>query len=58
MSTQANAWLVAGAAGIVCGIIAGLLREVSPAAVVAIFAVTAAAAIVVSQILARDADRW
>ena len=50
--------LVAGAAGIVCGIIAGLLREVSPAAVVAILAVTAAAAIVVSQILARDADRW
>jgi uncharacterized membrane protein YjjP (DUF1212 family) len=58
MSTETSAWLVVGVAGTFCGVIAGLQQPVTPAAVIAIFAVVAVAAIIVSRILPRHADPW
>lgn len=58
MTTETSAWLVVGVAGTFCGVIAGLQQPVTSAAVIAIFAVVAVAAIIVSRILPRHADPW
>ena len=56
MSTKTSAWLVVGVAGISCGVIAGLQQHVTTGAVIAIPAVVAVAAVLVSRILPRHAD--
>jgi hypothetical protein len=56
MSTETRAWLVVSVAGISCGVIAGLPQHVTTGAVIAISAVVAVAAVLVSRILPRHAD--
>jgi hypothetical protein len=54
---ESIAWIIAGAAGISIGVIAGLQHEVTANAVVAISAVIAVAVGALSRILPRHADR-
>jgi uncharacterized membrane protein YjjP (DUF1212 family) len=56
MTTETSAWLVVSVAGISSGVIAGVQQHVTAGAVIAIFAVAAIAAGIVSRILPRHAD--
>jgi hypothetical protein len=56
MNTETTAWLITSVAGISSGVIAGVQHRVTPSAVVAISAVLAVAAGILSRILPRNAD--
>ena len=56
MSIELAAWLVVSIAGIACGVIAGFQQRMTVSSVIAIFAVVAVTAGIVSRILPRDAD--
>jgi hypothetical protein len=57
MSTQTTAWLIASVAGIASGVIAGVQHRVTTSSIVAISAVVAVAAGLLSRILPRSADQ-
>lgn len=56
MNTETTAWLVTSVAGISSGVIAGVQHRVTTSSIVAISAVVAVAAGLLSRILPRDAD--
>jgi hypothetical protein len=56
MSTEMTAWLITSVAGISSGVIAGAQHRVTASSVVAITAVIAVAAGILSRILPRNAD--
>jgi len=56
MNTETTAWLVASVAGISSGVIAGVQQRVTTSSIVAISAVVAVAAGLLSRILPRNAD--
>jgi hypothetical protein len=56
MRPETTAWLIVSVAGISSGVIAGIQNQVTATAVIAIAAVVAIAAGVVSRVLPRHAD--
>ena len=56
MNRETTAWLVASVAGISSGVIAGVQHRVTTSSIVAICAVVAVAAGLLSRILPRNAD--
>ncbi|HEU4732841.1 MAG TPA: hypothetical protein VFT22_33330 [Kofleriaceae bacterium] len=56
MNAQMTAWMITSVAGIASGVIAGLQQRVTASSVLAITAVVAVAAGLVSRVLPRDAD--
>ena len=57
MSTETTAWLIASVAGIASGVIAGVQHRVTTSSIVAISAVVAIAAGLLSRILPRSGDQ-
>jgi len=56
MNTETTAWLVTSVAGISSGVIVGVQHRVTTSSIVAISAVIAVAATLLSRILPRNAD--